>query len=88
MGRLVLALVALAAIIAAGYLAGRLIERHHTAADYRVLTADLDALHAALVSIPDTAWEHRREVAAEHLRRRQAARDRLDAYYLGQRSPA
>jgi hypothetical protein len=85
MPRLLLALIALAAIIAAAYLAGRLVERHHTAADWRTARAELDALHAALVAIPADAWEHRRDVAAEHLARRRAAVDRLDTYYLSLR---
>lgn len=86
MARLAVALIALAAIIAAAYLTGRLIERHHTAADVRLLRSELDALHAALTAIPADAWQHRQQVAAEHLARRRAAVDRLDTYYLREAS--
>ncbi|WP_327029742.1 hypothetical protein OG989_04250 [Micromonospora sp. NBC_01740] len=88
MARLLLALVALAAIIAAAYLAGRLVERHHAAADWRTARAELDALDAALVAIPADAIEHRQEVAAHHRAHRRAAVERLDTYYLDMRSPA
>ncbi|HEY9370489.1 hypothetical protein [Streptomyces sp.] len=59
-----------------------------TAADYQRLRAELDAQQAALTAIPADAWEHRRTVAAEHRAKQQAARDRLDGYYLAQRSAA
>ncbi|MEU4779229.1 hypothetical protein [Micromonospora sp. NPDC023633] len=86
--RVVLAAVALALLLAVAVYIGEVIERHHQAAEWRAVRADIDALHAALIAIPDEAVEYRQQVAADHLARRRAAVERLDTYYLDMRGAA
>ncbi|WP_326564524.1 hypothetical protein [Micromonospora peucetia] len=86
--RAVVAALALALLLAAAVYIGEVIGEHRNAADWRTVRAELDALDAALTAIPDDAVEYRQQVAADHRAKRQAAVERLDAYYLDLREAA
>lgn len=91
MGRLILAVAALALILAAavylGEVRGERREHARLAAEFTVLRAEVLTTHAALMAMPlEQATEHRQLVALEHHARWAPALAELTAHFTHRRA--